>query len=164
MSYRLHFMYFIHISYIIELVKLIDCHLLLFLWHSVSLRTYRLLILEHPYDRSTGPEGWRIRQRHFETVTSLVRSCRRFFQPGSAFEIWSEFKWVPKILDLWYANMVEDSQWCSWYFINVSGILCCLFWVGMLNDNFATFSLFVTLSLAIWLVLHLVILTIYRVF
>ncbi|RVX14650.1 Proteasome activator subunit 4 [Vitis vinifera] len=41
---------------------------------------------------NTGPEGWRLRQRHFETVTSLVRSCRRFFPPGSAFEIWSEFK------------------------------------------------------------------------
>ncbi|KAK4398681.1 Proteasome activator subunit [Sesamum angolense] len=42
--------------------------------------------------RNTGPEGWRLRQRHFETVTSLVRSCRRFFPPGSASEIWSEFR------------------------------------------------------------------------
>ncbi|KAF2298087.1 hypothetical protein GH714_013491 [Hevea brasiliensis] len=41
--------------------------------------------------RNTGPEGWRLRQRHFETVTSLVRSCRRFFPAGSASEIWSEF-------------------------------------------------------------------------
>ncbi|CAK9180714.1 unnamed protein product [Ilex paraguariensis] len=43
------------------------------------------------FKRNTGPEGWRLRQRHFETVTSLVRSCRRFFPPGSACEIWSEF-------------------------------------------------------------------------
>lgn len=52
---------------------------------------YDTLIHTH-FTRNTGPEGWRIRQRHFETVTSLVRSCRRFFPPDSAFEIWSEFR------------------------------------------------------------------------
>ncbi|KAM3396447.1 proteasome activator subunit 4 [Capsicum galapagoense] len=52
---------------------------------------YDTLIHTH-FTRNTGPEGWRLRQRHFETVTSLIRSCRRFFPPGSAFEIWSEFK------------------------------------------------------------------------
>lgn len=44
------------------------------------------------HHRNTGPEGWRLRQRHFETVTSLVRSCRRFFPAGSASDIWSEFR------------------------------------------------------------------------
>ncbi|KAL8462064.1 hypothetical protein ACS0TY_033224 [Phlomoides rotata] len=52
---------------------------------------YDILIRTH-FTRNTGPEGWRLRQRHFETVTSLVRSCRRFFPPGSASEIWSEFR------------------------------------------------------------------------
>ncbi|KAK4439643.1 Proteasome activator subunit [Sesamum alatum] len=52
---------------------------------------YNILIHTH-FTRNTGPEGWRLRQRHFETVTSLVRSCRRFFPPGSASEIWSEFR------------------------------------------------------------------------
>ncbi|KAH6786226.1 proteasome activating protein 200 [Perilla frutescens var. hirtella] len=52
---------------------------------------YDILIHTH-FTRNTGPEGWRVRQRHFETVTSLVRSCRRFFPAGSAFEIWSEFR------------------------------------------------------------------------
>lgn len=52
---------------------------------------YDTLIQTH-FTRNTGPEGWRIRQRHFETVTSLVRSCRRFFPSASAFEIWSEFR------------------------------------------------------------------------
>ncbi|KAK6149467.1 hypothetical protein DH2020_016992 [Rehmannia glutinosa] len=52
---------------------------------------YNILIHTH-FTRNTGPEGWRLRQRHFETVTSLVRSCRRFFPSGSAFEIWSEFR------------------------------------------------------------------------
>jgi len=42
--------------------------------------------------RNTGPEGWRLRQRHFQTITSLVRSCRRFFPVGSALEIWNEFR------------------------------------------------------------------------
>lgn len=52
---------------------------------------YDILVQTH-FTRNTGPEGWRLRQRHFETVTSLVRSCRRFFPPGSALEIWSEFR------------------------------------------------------------------------
>ncbi|XP_015881496.3 proteasome activator subunit 4 isoform X1 [Ziziphus jujuba] len=52
---------------------------------------YDTLIHTH-FSRNAGPEGWRLRQRHFETITSLVRSCRRFFPPGSAFEIWSEFR------------------------------------------------------------------------
>ncbi|PNX89329.1 proteasome activator complex subunit-like protein, partial [Trifolium pratense] len=52
---------------------------------------YDTLISTH-FTRSTGPEGWRVRQRHFETITSLVQSCRRFFPSGSASEIWSEFK------------------------------------------------------------------------
>lgn len=51
---------------------------------------YDTLIHTH-FSRNTGPEGWRVRQRHFEAVTSLVRSCRRFFPPGAAHEIWSEF-------------------------------------------------------------------------
>ncbi|KAK8626328.1 hypothetical protein V6N13_133979 [Hibiscus sabdariffa] len=40
---------------------------------------------------NTGPEGWRLRQRHFEMVTSIVRSSRRFFPAGSASEIWCTF-------------------------------------------------------------------------
>ncbi|GMI63857.1 proteasome activating protein 200 [Hibiscus trionum] len=52
---------------------------------------YDSLIHTH-FSRNTGPEGWRLRQRHFEMVTSLVRSSRRFFPAGSASEIWSEFR------------------------------------------------------------------------
>ncbi|GMJ16016.1 proteasome activating protein 200 [Hibiscus trionum] len=52
---------------------------------------YDTLIHTH-FSRNTGPEGWRLRQRHFEMVTSLVRSCRRFFPAGSASEIWLEFR------------------------------------------------------------------------
>ncbi|XP_043688244.1 proteasome activator subunit 4 [Telopea speciosissima] len=52
---------------------------------------YDTLIHTH-FTRDTGPEGWRLRQRHFETVTSLVRTCRKFFPSGSAAEIWSEFR------------------------------------------------------------------------
>ncbi|KAL6954576.1 hypothetical protein U1Q18_023924 [Sarracenia purpurea var. burkii] len=51
---------------------------------------YDTLVNTH-FTRNTGPEGWRLRQKHFVTVTTLVRSCRRFFPPGSATEIWSEF-------------------------------------------------------------------------
>ncbi|KAK6947150.1 Proteasome activator Blm10, mid region [Dillenia turbinata] len=52
---------------------------------------YDTLINTH-FKRNSGPEGWKLRQRHFETVTSLVRSFRRFFPQGSAAEIWSEFR------------------------------------------------------------------------
>ncbi|XP_057983590.1 proteasome activator subunit 4 [Malania oleifera] len=59
------------------------------------------------FTRSTGPEGWRLRQRHFETVTSLVRSCRRFFPPGSALEIWSEFRSL--LENPWHNSSFEGS-------------------------------------------------------
>ncbi|KAF3973789.1 hypothetical protein ACB098_06G003200 [Castanea mollissima] len=52
---------------------------------------YDTLISTH-FTRNPGPEGLRLKLRHFETITSLVQSCRRFFPPGSAFDIWSEFR------------------------------------------------------------------------
>lgn len=55
--------------------------------------------------RNTGPEGWRLRQRHFEILTSLVRRCRKFFPAGSAFEIWSEFRWF---------SIPSPFSWGSW--------------------------------------------------
>jgi len=58
--------------------------------------------------RSNGPEGWRLRQRHFETVTSLIQSCRRFFPPGSALEIWSEFKWVSEESKLTFSSSLNS--------------------------------------------------------
>ncbi|XP_047151805.1 proteasome activator subunit 4 [Vigna umbellata] len=67
---------------------------------------YDTLISTH-FTRSTGPEGWRIRQRHFETITSLVQSCRRFFPSGSAFEIWSEFKSL--LQNPWHNSSFEGS-------------------------------------------------------
>ncbi|TKY47091.1 Proteasome activator subunit 4 [Spatholobus suberectus] len=67
---------------------------------------YDTLISTH-FTRSTGPEGWRIRQRHFETITSLVQSCRRFFPTGSAFEIWSEFKSL--LQNPWHNSCFEGS-------------------------------------------------------
>ncbi|XP_020212623.1 proteasome activator subunit 4 [Cajanus cajan] len=67
---------------------------------------YDTLVSTH-FTRSTGPEGWRIRQRHFETITSLVQSCRRFFPSGSAFEIWSEFKSL--LQNPWHNSSFEGS-------------------------------------------------------
>ncbi|GLT79522.1 hypothetical protein SLA2020_510070 [Shorea laevis] len=67
---------------------------------------YDTLINTH-FTRNTGPEGWRLRQRHFETVTSLVRSCRRLFPPGSAFEIWSEFRSL--LENPWHNSSFEGS-------------------------------------------------------
>ena len=39
-----------------------------------------------------GPEGWKVRQQHFETITGLVRASRTFFPEGAAAEIWLEFR------------------------------------------------------------------------
>ncbi|GLT53719.1 hypothetical protein SLA2020_269720 [Shorea laevis] len=67
---------------------------------------YDTLVRTH-FTRNTGPEGWRLRQRHFATITSLVRSCRRFFPQGSAFEIWSEFRSV--LENPWHNSSFEGS-------------------------------------------------------
>lgn len=67
---------------------------------------YEVLVDTH-FRRNTGPEGWRLRQRHFETVTSLVRSCRRFFPPGSASEIWSEFGYL--LENPWHNSSFEGA-------------------------------------------------------
>ncbi|KAI4388556.1 hypothetical protein MLD38_000875 [Melastoma candidum] len=67
---------------------------------------YDSLIQTH-FTRSNGPEGWRLRQRHFETVVSLVQSSRKFFPPGSAFEIWSEFKSL--LENPWHNSSFEGS-------------------------------------------------------
>lgn len=67
---------------------------------------YDTLIHTH-FTRNTGPEGWRLRQRHFEMVTSLVRACRRFFPPQSAFEIWSEFRSL--LENPWHNSSFEGS-------------------------------------------------------
>ncbi|XP_011039856.1 PREDICTED: proteasome activator subunit 4-like [Populus euphratica] len=67
---------------------------------------YDTLIHTH-FSRNTGPEGWRLRQRHFQTITSLVRSCRRFFPVGSALEIWNEFSSL--LENPWHNSAFEGS-------------------------------------------------------
>ncbi|KAJ6818123.1 proteasome activator subunit 4 [Iris pallida] len=67
---------------------------------------YDTLMRTH-FKRNTGPEGWRLRQRHFETVTSLVQSCRKFFPAGSASEIWSEFRALME--NPWHNSCFEGS-------------------------------------------------------
>ncbi|KAK9152276.1 hypothetical protein Syun_010585 [Stephania yunnanensis] len=64
-------------------------------------------LLKTHFSRNTGPEGWRLRQRHFETVTSLIRSCRKFFPSGSASEVWSEFR--PLLGNPWHNSCFEGS-------------------------------------------------------
>ncbi|KAM7499059.1 hypothetical protein LguiA_023473 [Lonicera macranthoides] len=93
---------------------------------------YDTLVHTH-FTRSTGPEGWRVRQRHFETVTSLVRSCRRFFPPGSASEIWSEFGSLME--NPWHNSSFEGSgfvrlflptNWDNQDFYSLDWIRVCL--------------------------------------
>ncbi|CAK7323879.1 unnamed protein product [Dovyalis caffra] len=67
---------------------------------------YDTLIHTH-FTRNTGPEGWRLRQRHFQAITSLVRSCRRFFLAGSALEIWNEFSAL--LENPWHNSAFEGS-------------------------------------------------------
>ncbi|XP_062168697.1 proteasome activator subunit 4-like isoform X2 [Alnus glutinosa] len=67
---------------------------------------YDTLISTH-FTRNTGPEGAILKQRHFETLTCLVQSCRRFFPPGSALDIWSEFR--PLVENPWHNSAFEGS-------------------------------------------------------
>ncbi|KAG6577528.1 Proteasome activator subunit 4, partial [Cucurbita argyrosperma subsp. sororia] len=67
---------------------------------------YDTLVHTH-FTRNTGPEGWRLRQRHFEAITSLVRSCRRFFPAGSAADIWTEFRSM--LENPWHNSSFEGS-------------------------------------------------------
>ncbi|KAK7387207.1 hypothetical protein VNO78_27798 [Psophocarpus tetragonolobus] len=88
------------------LVRLLNKYRKKIAWNVEWRPLYDTLITTH-FTRSTGPEGWRIRQRHFETITSLVQSCRRFFPSGSAFEIWSEFKSL--LQNPWHNSSFEGS-------------------------------------------------------
>ncbi|KAF9589945.1 hypothetical protein IFM89_029561 [Coptis chinensis] len=133
---------------------------------------YDCLVNTH-FTRNTGPEGWRLRQRHFETLTSLVRSCRKFFSTGSAFEIWSEFRsllenpwhnssfegagdWIRQCIDQW--NLIPncqfwDSQWAAvisrciknYHFIDWETFLPVLFtrYLNMFEWNMVEFFLIV---------------------
>ncbi|OVA12326.1 Protein of unknown function DUF3437 [Macleaya cordata] len=67
---------------------------------------YDTLMQTH-FTRNTGPEGWRLRQRHFEAVTCLIISCRKFFPSGSASEIWSEFR--SQLENPWHNSTFEGS-------------------------------------------------------
>uniref|UniRef100_A0A0E0E157 Proteasome activator complex subunit 4 C-terminal domain-containing protein n=1 Tax=Oryza meridionalis TaxID=40149 RepID=A0A0E0E157_9ORYZ len=65
---------------------------------------YDTLIRTH-FKRNMGPEGWKVRQQHFETVTSLVRASRSLFPEGAAAEIWSEFS--PLLKNPWHNSAFE---------------------------------------------------------
>ncbi|XP_078165661.1 proteasome activator subunit 4-like isoform X3 [Carex rostrata] len=72
---------------------------------SIKWRPFYETLMQTHFKRNTGPEGWKLRQRHFETVTSLIRSCRKFFPEGSASEIWSEFR--PLMENPWHNAAFE---------------------------------------------------------
>ncbi|KQK18511.1 hypothetical protein BRADI_1g42980v3 [Brachypodium distachyon] len=65
---------------------------------------YETLIRTH-FKRNMGPEGWKVRQQHFETITSLVRASRTFFPEGAAAEVWSEFR--PLLENPWHNSAFE---------------------------------------------------------
>ncbi|XP_078443427.1 proteasome activating protein 200 isoform X2 [Wolffia australiana] len=73
----------------------------------VQWRPFYDMLMHTHFKRNTGPEGWRLRQRHFETLTSLVQHCRKFFPQGSASEIWSEFR--PGLENPWHNSAFEVS-------------------------------------------------------
>ncbi|KMZ67489.1 hypothetical protein ZOSMA_266G00020 [Zostera marina] len=67
---------------------------------------YECLVKTH-FKRNTGPEGWRLRQLHFQTITYLVKNCRMFFPSGSANEIWDEFR--SALENPWHNSCLESS-------------------------------------------------------
>lgn len=58
---------------------------------------YELLLNTH-FKRRHSYEGLALKQTHLELVTSLVRSCHRYFPTTAAAEIWAEFR--PSFEDL----------------------------------------------------------------
>ncbi|XP_072991036.1 proteasome activator subunit 4 [Typha latifolia] len=74
---------------------------------SIQWRPFYDTLTRTHFKRNTGPEGWRLRQRHFETVTALVRSSRKFFPAGSASEIYSEFRVLME--NPWHNSAFEGS-------------------------------------------------------
>ncbi|KAK8926304.1 hypothetical protein KSP39_PZI018786 [Platanthera zijinensis] len=106
------------------LVKLLKKH-----GKKLSLRVYwrpfyNILMRTH-FKRNTGPEGWRLRQQHFETLKSLICSCRKFFPAGSASEIWAEFR--PFMENPWHNSSFEGS-----------GFLRLFLPTNLENENFYT--------------------------
>ncbi|EMS63254.1 hypothetical protein TRIUR3_16462 [Triticum urartu] len=65
---------------------------------------YETLIQTH-FKRNMGPEGWKVRQQHFETITGLVHASRTFFPEGAAAEIWLEFR--PLLENPWHNSAFE---------------------------------------------------------
>lgn len=45
------------------------------------------------YHRRQNYDGLALKQIHLETLTTLVRHCRRFFPPTASVEIWNEFRY-----------------------------------------------------------------------
>ncbi|KAI4982453.1 hypothetical protein ZWY2020_022945 [Hordeum vulgare] len=75
---------------------------------------YETLIQTH-FKKNMGPEGWKVRQQHFETITSLVRASRTFFPEGAAAEIWLKFRISSKLVTgakLSPLSIYSSSLWC----------------------------------------------------
>ncbi|KAL3697923.1 hypothetical protein R1sor_011999 [Riccia sorocarpa] len=71
---------------------------------------YELLLNIH-FERRHSYEGWALKRSHLSSVTSLIRTCRRFFPPGSAEEIWSEFR--PFLEDISHNSALEAAGFLS---------------------------------------------------
>ncbi|KAL6909678.1 hypothetical protein ACP4OV_001337 [Aristida adscensionis] len=104
---------------------------------------YDTLIRTH-FKRNMGPEGWKVKQQHFETVTSLVRASRNFFPEGAAAEIWSEFR--PLLENRWHNSAFEGVGFLRLFlpanlrnqdYITTDWIAQCLdIWESVTNCNF----------------------------
>ncbi|TVU11540.1 hypothetical protein EJB05_45133 [Eragrostis curvula] len=104
---------------------------------------YDTLIKTH-FKRNMGPEGWKVRQQHFESVTSLVRASRNFFPEGVAAEIWSEFR--PLLENPWHNSAFEGVGFLRLFlpansrnqsYFTIDWIVQCLdLWNSITNCNF----------------------------
>lgn len=65
---------------------------------------YTLLLTVH-FKRRYSYEGLGLKMHHLDSITTLVRCCRRYFQPDSAIEIWSEFR--PALDDVVHNSSLE---------------------------------------------------------
>ncbi|KAL2644724.1 hypothetical protein R1flu_012311 [Riccia fluitans] len=78
---------------------------------SIAWRPLYELLLHIHFERRHSYEGWALKRSHLSSLTSLIRSCRRFFPPGSAEEIWSEFR--PSLKDMSHNSALEAAGFLS---------------------------------------------------
>ncbi|KAJ3677567.1 hypothetical protein LUZ60_003291 [Juncus effusus] len=78
---------------------------------SINWRPFYDTLMQMHFKRNTGPEGWRLRGRHLQVMTTLIKRCRKFFPAGSSSEIWTELNGF--LINPWSHSAFEGAVFLS---------------------------------------------------